>query len=74
MGSKSKRANSGRILQRLWRAKVTRLAQKALGLQSSSSWKVFWGAALLDYSDREILPKASAVGHCFSQDTGMDLL
>lgn len=74
MGSKNKQANLGRICQRPQSTTLTLLAQKALGLQSPSSWEVFWGAALHDYSGHETLPEASAVGHCFSQDTGMDLM
>lgn len=74
MGSKNKQANLGGICQRPRSTTLTLLAQKALGLQSTSSWEGCWGAVLHDYSGHESLPEPSAVGHCFSQDTGVDLM
>lgn len=50
------------------------LSQKTLDLQISSSWEVFWGAALHGYFSHGSLPKTSAVGHSSSQDTGMDFI
>jgi len=74
VGSRNKRANSGIVLQKPLSAELTPLDQKAHDLQIPSSWKVFWGAALHNNFGRESLPEASAVGHCFSQATGMDLM